>query len=140
MYRLRKCLLWAPTPHSLGGIQSASGAGVLGLLLPISIHAPAPLAFSLYGGFPITTVIGSSLLILFASFRDFASAATIWGRYPSSSFGSSSVFVTNIRRGVLGGEPVRSTISVRIRNCATANGPSCISNAMSRFTAALIAS
>ena len=62
------------------------------------------------------------------------------GIQPTSSAGSPSVFVTNIRAGVDGALPVRSTISAKIRSCATANGTHCISNAIRRFTAALIAS
>src|SRR5260221_6512909 len=43
------------------------------LFRSLSTQPPRPLAFSLYGGFPITTVIGTSLLILLASLRDFRS-------------------------------------------------------------------
>jgi hypothetical protein len=48
------------------------------------------------------------------------------------------VSVTNVRIGVFGAAPVSATISARMRSCATANGPSYISNAIRRLTAVAV--
>src|SRR5215210_8252041 len=84
-YRLRRCFVCAPRPHSRGGIHAASGAD--STALPDSTHPPRPFALSLYGGLPITTVIGSCRLISFACCRDFAIGPKIAGSQSCSSYG-----------------------------------------------------
>src|SRR2546421_11596577 len=83
-YRLRRCFACAPTPHAGGGIHAASGGGSGELALPASTQPPRFFAFSLYGGLPITTVIGSCLLISFACRRDSAMGPKIVGTHSCS--------------------------------------------------------
>src|ERR1700730_6705850 len=104
MYRLRRCFTCAPTPHSTGGIQARSGAERFAL--PLSTQPPRPLALSLYGGLPITTVIGSALFIWLAERRDAAKGDRTWGMYSYSSLGLPSVSVRNRRRSICSGSVV----------------------------------
>ncbi len=138
---MRRCFACADTPHSGGGIQRASGAVTFSE--PLSIQPPRPLAFSLYGGLPMTTVIGSARFTRFASRRDSASGRRIEGMYSASSSGLPSVSVTCSRGRRSAGMPpspnlarVRSATSASRRSCATAKGPNCSSKPTIRRSAA----
>ena len=81
-------------------------------------------------------MIGSFRLISLACCRD---SEMVRYKEPSSSttaYGLPSVSVTNIRGVVRGGLPINWSSSAYTRSWATANGPSCISNAINRPMAA----
>ena len=129
-YRFFRCFASWPTPQPVGGIQSCIGASRPSL--PFSIHPPSPLALSLYGGLPITTVIGSLLLTEFASRRDFATGSYTCGSHSSSMNGLPRVSVMKRRSSGKGGASIRACNSAIRRSCATAKGPNCISNPITR--------
>ena len=62
-------------PHSGGGDQRSIGDSRP--VLPSSIQPPISAALFLYGGLPMTTVMGWSFLMRFASLRDAAIVSTM---------------------------------------------------------------
>ena len=103
-----------------------------------------PCALSLYGGLPITTVIGSARLIALACPpRTRPSGRRLLGMYSCLLGGVAERVGEEEARHDAFGSGRRRVASDRAtsavsRSCATANGPNCISKPMSRADAARI--